>query len=257
MSIVLKTVADSLKTRKLTVLITGASGLGKTSLMKSLPYSPEEILLIAADPGQMALKAVPEEMLKKKNLPEYLGRDFTSVHYLAPKTQEEFREAALYVQKEAHKRFKMVVVDGLDEVGEDALRFYKDKQRGMSKPNMMVAYGEMADNMEALMSMILDAPMSSIFITHLDECEPGGTHRYGPRFPGKQLSLKIPDKFDEIWCLRMGRLSAQDKVAQRVLQTRPDIDPQYLTKDRSGALDDFERPNLTDMMNKVFSTVKE
>ena len=251
-----KTVAESLKDKKTTMLITGISGGGKTSLMKSLPYKPEEILLIAADPGQMSLKPVPPAMLKEKKLPAYLGLDFTGVRFLAPKTLEEFKEAAMYVRDEAHKLFKVIVVDGLDEVGEDALRCYKDKQRGLARPNMMVAYGEMADNMDVLIAMIMDAPISSIFITHLDETEGGGAFRYVPRFPGKQLAQKLPDKFDLILCMRMGRMNPAEKP-QRVLQCRPDIDPQYCTKDRSGALNDFELPNLTAILDKVFSSNKE
>lgn len=256
MPVKLTTVAEALKKKKITVLITGLSGSGKTSLMKSLPFKPEEILLIAADPGQMALKPVPQEKIKQKNLPEYLGLDFTGVQFLAPKTLDEFREAALFVRDEAHKRFKVVIVDGLDEVGDDALRCYKEKQRASTKPNMQVAYGEMAENMEVLMSFIMDSPISSIFITHLEEGDAGAAFRYVPSFPGKQLANKIPNKFDEIWCLRYGRLTLDSKP-ERVLQTRPDIDPQYCTKDRSGALDDFEKPNLSVILDKVFSSTKE
>jgi len=72
------------------------------------------------------------------------------------------------------------------------------------------------------------------------------------RFPGKQLTEKLPDKFDLVLFLRIGRLSPESKP-ERVLQTKPDIDPQYCCKDRSGTLNDFEKPDLSVILNKVFS----
>jgi hypothetical protein len=247
-------VGDILSTRKITFLVYGEDGRGKTSLIKSLDCKPEEILLVAADPGQLALKPVPAEVIKARGLPEYLGRDFTGVSCLSPKTGEEFREAADYIKKEAHKRFKWVIIDGLDEVGKDVLRLKMDKERSLgSKGNVQRAYGEMADAMEAYIGLIIDAPMSSIFITHIDENE-NSDIQYGPSFPGKKMKDALGPIFDEIFCYRICRKTPDSPKMERLLQCTPNTDPRYKSKDRSGALDDFELPDLGRILRKVFLT---
>jgi hypothetical protein len=235
----LKTVGDLISTRKISVLIYGESGRGKTSLIKSLDCKPEEILLIAADPGQLALKPVPQEVIKAKGLPDFLGRDFTTVRYLSPKTAEEFRDAAKFVRDDAHRQFKWVIVDGLDEVGKDSLRLYMAQERAKGpKANMMRAYGEMADAMELYIGLILDSPVASLFITHITENEESDI-RYGPSFPGKKMTETLDAIFDEVLCMRIARKTPDSPKMERVLQCNPNTDPRYKTKDRSGALDDF------------------
>jgi hypothetical protein len=131
----------------------------------------------------------------------------------------------------------------------------QEKARG-PKGNAMRAYGDMADAMEAAIGLIMDAKVSSIFLTHIDENEESDI-RYGPAFPGKKLAQALDAIFDEVLCLRIARRTADSPKLERVLQCNPNTDPRYKTKDRSGALDDFELPDLGAIMTKIFQTTKE
>lgn len=233
------------------MLVYGLDGLGKTSLIKSLECKPEEILLVAADPGQLALAPISDEVRKKKGLPDWLGKDMRGVKYIAPKTGEEFAAIREWIKREAHKQFKWVFIDGLDEVGNDALRLFKDKEKAKgSKANLMKAYGDMADAMELWIGEILDSNVSSVFITHVDESDEKDV-MYGPAFPGKKMTAALGAMFDEVLCLRWAK-ETPTSPTKRWLQCTPDFDPRFKIKDRSGMLNELEEPNLQTVLNKVF-----
>lgn len=236
----IKKVKEMIESRKISIMVHGEDGRGKTTLAKTLPYSTDEILYVAADPGQLALQ--PNK---------YNSRDLTNVDYVSPKTGQDFKDVAKYIATKAHKKYKVVFIDGLDEVGKDALRLFKDKERGKPRPNMQRAYGEMADSMSLWIGQILDSPVSSVFITHTEYNEQADIP-YTPKFPGRKMAEELNEIFDEIFCLRQAR-KTPDSKPEMLLQCSPFIDGRYKVKDRSGRLDDFEKPDLKVVLDKIFS----
>ena len=65
--------------------------------------------------------------------------------------------------------------------------------------------------------------------------------------PGSRLGTELPYLFDEVFQLRIGKQS--DGKEYRFLRTRPDI--QNEAKDRSGALDEMEPPDLNHIFGKI------
>lgn len=65
--------------------------------------------------------------------------------------------------------------------------------------------------------------------------------------PGSKLAQQIPYMFDEVFALRVE--VDEDKQKYRVLQTSRDA--KYEAKDRSGLLDEFERPSLRRIKKKI------
>lgn len=242
-------VKDVVLTRKITFLLYGESGLGKTSLLKSLNIEPKEILYIAADPGQLALQ--PKKL--KLGEPKFLERDMTSVGYFQPRSFEDFKKIKDYiVSGEAKKKYKLLWIDGLDEVGEEALRLFMEREKAKGqKANLQVAYGDMATAMRNWIQDILRAPdISSVFTTHITENE-NSDIQYIPSFPGKKMTNSLVDIFDEVLCLRMERITPTSQP-ERLLQCTRNVGIRYQAKDRSGRLDDYEKPDLGAVINKIF-----
>jgi hypothetical protein len=79
-----------------------------------------------------------------------------------------------------------------------------------------------------------------------------GIRTYGPSTPGNQLKNGIPYLFDEVFQIGVGK--TPDGVEYRYLRCRPDI--QNEAKDRSGALDVLEPPDLTHIFNKIANAVQ-
>jgi hypothetical protein len=108
----------------------------------------------------------------------------------------------------------------------------------------------MAERMTQLVRAFRDLPEKHIYISAKQDRvkdELTGGMLYGPSTPGQKLASGLPYLFDEVFCLRVEADS--DGNPQRWLQTQPD--QQFIAKDRSGALSQFEPPNLVDVINKI------
>ena len=74
-----------------------------------------------------------------------------------------------------------------------------------------------------------------------------GRATYGPMMPGQKLPQQIPYLFDEVFAMRVEKDA--EGHPSRWLQTGPDI--KYTAKDRSGALELFEAPDLSTIAAKI------
>jgi len=70
---------------------------------------------------------------------------------------------------------------------------------------------------------------------------------YGPSMPGKVLSREIVYQFDEVFCLRREPDGNGGTVSALMCNT----DGIYQAKDRSGALDAWEAPDLGVIIDKI------
>lgn len=224
------TKASDASHKRVTVLMFGESGIGKTSLTKTLNVTDDgKVFYIGADPGQLALR----------------NRDFV----VAQAPDGEWNEAVMdaiyhYLLREAAS-YEWVVVDGLDELGAAVLRSRAKVQRDMRK-----AYGEMGDYMAVWAKRIRDLKGCSImFITHIGhEQDETGAMNFFPSFPGKAVTEQLNDWFDLVGCMRSVKT---DTGVKRLIQFKPEADPRFKVKDRSGVMNDYEEPDLGAIFKRI------
>jgi predicted GNAT superfamily acetyltransferase len=98
-----------------------------------------------------------------------------------------------------------------------------------------------------------DLPIHVVFIAKEQgvKNEATGTFHYQPMMVGAKLPTQIPYFFDEVLCMRV--FDDEDKEGRKIItrwfQTR--IGQGYTAKDRSGKLDEFVAPNLTDIIKQL------
>ncbi len=221
MAINLQSTSD-VATTGVKILCYGAAGAGKTTLIKTLPKP----VIISAESGLLSLKG-------------------ESIPYIEIGTMDDLQKAYAWASesKDASK-FKSIAIDSISEIAEVVLAHEKSNSKDPRQ-----AYGAMIDQVGSIVRSFRDLPGKHVYMSaKLDKVsDETGRLLYGPSMPGKQLPQQLPYFFDEVFALRIEH--DEDGDAYRAIQT--DGDGRWLAKDRSGALDMWESPDLGAIIKKI------
>lgn len=221
MAISVKT-TGSLAANGVKVLVYGAAGAGKTSLIRTLPNP----IVLSAEGGLLSIKDA--------DLP-----------YIEISDMDTLREAYTWLKESSEAAsFNSVALDSISEVAEVVLHHeMKVNKDGRA------AYGEMNTTMQELIRAFRDLPGKHVYMSaKLEKSQDEmGKILYNPSMPGKSLTQGLPYFFDEVLALRVEKDA--EGVTQRALMC--DTDGLWLAKDRSGKLDMWEAPDLGAIIAKI------
>jgi phage nucleotide-binding protein len=223
MAIKLTTTREAARSNGVKILTYGQAGAGKTTLCATTGGTP---IIISAEGGLLSLRA--------SDIPVIEVSSIADVH-----------EAYAFLMSAEGAHFDWVCLDSISEIAEVVLNAEK---KATKDPRQ--AYGALTEQMTDLLRAFRDLPGRNVYMSAKQERtkdELSGAVLYGPSMPGQRLGQGLPYLFDEVLCLRIEK-DAEGKTV-RALQTQPDF--QYGAKDRSGALDAFEPPNLAAIAAKI------
>jgi hypothetical protein len=210
------------------MLVCGPAGAGKTTLCST---TGESTIIISAESGLLSLRAFDIPVIEVKTLEQlYEAYDFVANN---PEGQA----------------FKWVCLDSISEIAEVVLNFEKKNAKDPRQ-----AYGALAEKMTDLIRAFRDLPGRNVlFLCKQEKAkdEQTGALLYSPSMPGNQLKNAIEYFFDEVLTLRVEK--DPDGNPTRWLQTQRDFN--YSAKDRSGALDMFEQPDIASISAKIRGAV--
>ena len=206
----------------------GRAGAGKTTLVKTLAeFCPT--ILISAESGLLSLRDV--------DIPTIVITNFA-----------EFEEAYKWIAYSEHARpFFAVALDSVSEVAENCLAIEKANTKDGRK-----AYGELHEKVMKQLKLYRDLPGRHVYFSAKQgrvKDEVTGITRYGPDMPGQQLIKDLPYLFDELFSLEIG--VTPEGQQYRYLLT--DTTQTHEAKDRSGALDLWEPPDLGHVIKKILA----
>lgn len=195
------------------ILMYGASGAGKTTMIKTAP-SP---FIISSESGLLALSDVDIPAVEINN-------------------EKDLEEAYQYVLK---SDYETICLDSVSDIAEAVLSVEKTKSK-----DGRAAYGALADTMNKYIRLFRDLKGKNVYFSAKEaRIDMGGTLMYGPSMPGQTLTTNLPYFFDEVL-----RLEA-DKKGDRVVHTKSSYT--QICKDRSGKLDKTVEANISTIINLI------
>jgi hypothetical protein len=206
------------------LLVYGAAGAGKTSLIRTLP----DPIVFSAEGGLLSIQDA--------DLP-----------YIEVNSMDALKEAYEWVSSSAEAAaFQSVALDSISEVAEVVLAYELKRNK-----DGRAAYGELSAVMQELIRSFRDLPGKHVYMSaKLEKSQDEmGKMLYNPGMPGKSLTQGLPYFFDEVLALRVEKDA--EGVTQRALMC--DSDGVWLAKDRSGKLESWEAPDLGAIIGKMAS----
>ena len=235
MAIEYSTVAD-VAVNGVKFLTYGLPGLGKTVLVATMPGGDFQTLIVTSEKGNLSLS--PQNQMR------IFGR-VKKIPVASITTPQDIEEVLAMLRTTQAASILNVAVDSLTDIAERILAYELETNKDSRK-----AYGNMQQFMFKMIRDFLDLPGKNVYFTaHQDrEKDAAGLMSYGPSMPTAKGTLKIAHFFDEVFSLQISAPDAEGKT-WRMLRTRPDY--QFTAKDRSGALAEFEPPDLSVIINKI------
>lgn len=205
------------------MLVYGASGVGKTTLAGTAPAP----IVLSVENGLLSLREhdIPFALIRDR-------RDLEEVHHMLLHGADELIDR------------KTVILDSISEIAEVVLGEEKDKSADGRR-----AYGETGDYMGEMVRQFRDLPGRHVLMTaQLEQVQDDtGAMLFGPAMPGKKMGARLPYFFDEVFAMQIAK--DKDGNTGRWLLTQPN--GVWTAKDRSGALDAWEEPNIIAILEKI------
>lgn len=243
MAIKLINTAEAAKSNGVKMLVYGRAGMGKTVLCATAPNP----FIISAESGMLSLT---ESNLRRL---EEAGKVNTRGRYNFPGVEinsvSDLMEVYNWVVGSAEaKQFETICLDSLSEIAETVLSHAKGQVKDPRQ-----AYGELIEKMTMTVKAFRDLPGKHVYMSckmELVKDDAIGTTKYMPSMPGSKLGQQLPYLFDEVFLLETSPKQG-DQPEYRYFQTQPSF--QFDAKDRSGALNAVEQPDLGVTIGKILA----
>lgn len=229
--------------QRIKALVYGRSGVGKTSLARTLPI--DGLLIVDVEGGLLPISDLPIDMVK-----------ISSWGDLGELYQELLKE-------DMAKKYKTIFFDSLSETNEllkkEIVSSIRPSKKGTSLGKLydeLMAQDDwqlLSVKMQNMIRMFRDLPYNIVFTALEDEHkdERTGAITIVPSFNGR-LALNIAAFFDEVF-----RMVAREEGGEIHRYLYTSATERFIAKDRSGMLDLIEEPDLTKIFKKIFAKGKK
>ena len=218
MAINLKT-TSSVAATGVKMLVYGQAGAGKTTLIKTMPNP----IILSAEGGLLSINDA-------------------DIPYIEIGNMADLREAYQWLGENS-KDFSSIAIDSISEIAEVVLNYEKKNAKDPRQ-----AYGAMQEQMTDLIRAFRDIPMHVLMTAKLEKMtDELGRVMYAPSMPGNKIGQQLPYFFDEVLALRIEK--DVDGNTWRGIKCAGDAS--WQAKDRSGKLDEWEAPDIGQLIQKI------
>ena len=248
------------ESRGITACIFGKSGIGKTSLLRTLPE--DRTLFIDLEAGGLAVAGWQGDTIRPRtwqecrNLAAFIGgsnpalRDeqaYSHAHYLSV--------CKHYGDPAALNKYDTIFIDSITFLSRLCFQWSTGQSLNdrTGKVDMRASYGLHGHEMMACLTHLQHTPDKNIILVGiLDEKQDEfGRRSYQPQLEGNKTALELPGIVDEV--ITMAEIKTESGKLTRAFICHTLNDFGYPAKDRSGHLNCIEEPHLGKVIQKIKS----
>lgn len=242
-------------------VILGPSGVGKTTLLKTL--DPEKTLFFDLEAGDLAVEGWQGDAVRPRTwddcrtLAALISGANPALRDDQPYSQAHFNHVNKDGAAEQFAGYETVFIDSITVAGRLCFQWAQGQPEAFSersgKPDTRGAYGLHGREMLAWLSCLQHARNRNIvFVGILDQKEDDyGRTLWTPQIEGSKVGRELPGIVDEV--ITYQEIQTEDGAKFRGLVCSSPNPWGYPAKDRSGRLDQIEKPHLAELFDKIKS----
>ena len=242
------------------IVVCGASGVGKTTLARTL--EPHTTLFMDLEAGDAAIEGYPIDVIRPQTWAEcrdfacYIGGPNPSLSEDQPYSQAHYDYVVQTYgdPQDIMSKFSTIFVDSITVAGRLCFQWCQQQPEARSdrtgKLDTRAAYGMHGREMMAWLTHLQHIREKNvIFVGILDEVtDDYGRKQYALQIEGSKTGRELPGIVDEVITMAV---MAGDNGPYRAFVCGALNEWGYPAKDRSGRLDTLEEPHLGKLMAKM------